>query len=585
MLGAFAYLQATSLFNALRQRVLRLRQPKYLFGFLAGAGYLYFFLFRHLFRDGGLARGRVLDALPAGMAGQLVALAAAALLVIVVLAWLWPGDRAALRFSEAEVAFLFPAPLSRLALINFSLLRSQMAIFFTAFIMSLLLRSGGSFGIGAWQHAAAIWLLLATLRLHFLGASFTRERLLDLGLRPLLRRLAVVGLVALVALASWWWLRAHVPAPDRDQLAEPNGLLRYAGQVLAAPPLGWLLAPFKLLVAPLFAHGAAAFWQAAWPAALLLVGHYLWVLRSQVSFEEASIDLARRRAERSSAFRSGKQPFLRAPSKPRAAPFRLAGTGLAPIAFLWKGLIAAGPLWRLRPWLLCALEIVVGCRWLGADPAWRPALQVAGAIAGMFCLWLFLMGPMFVQRGLRQTLDHLDILKASPLHGWQIALGELLSPTAIISFVQWLLLLLAVLSFQPEAGATLWTFGHVLSAALGVALLAPPLSALMLCVPFAGLLYFPAWAASAGSRGGGFEVMGQRMIFMAGYLLTLVIALLPAVVIAGIAFLLLNWLASMSLALLASALVAGLVLAIELAAVLWWLGRRIDDFDLSQELR
>jgi hypothetical protein len=64
-----------------------------------------------------------------------------------------------------------------------------------------------------------------------------------------------------------------------------------------------------------------------------------------------------------------------------------------------------------------------------------------------------------------------------------------------------------------------------------------------------------------------------------------VIALLPAVVIAGIAFLLLNWLASMSLALLASALVAGLVLAIELAAVLWWLGRRIDDFDLSQELR
>ena len=35
--GAFVYLQATSLYNNVRQRLLRLRQPKYLVGAVVGA--------------------------------------------------------------------------------------------------------------------------------------------------------------------------------------------------------------------------------------------------------------------------------------------------------------------------------------------------------------------------------------------------------------------------------------------------------------------------------------------------------------------------------------------------------------------
>ena len=45
--GAFFYLQITSLYNNLRRRLLRLRQPKYLLGALAGAAYMYAFVFRH----------------------------------------------------------------------------------------------------------------------------------------------------------------------------------------------------------------------------------------------------------------------------------------------------------------------------------------------------------------------------------------------------------------------------------------------------------------------------------------------------------------------------------------------------------
>jgi len=80
-------------------------------------------------------------------------------------------------------------------------------------------------------------------------------------------------------------------------------------------------------------------------------------------------------------------------------------------------------------------------------------------------------------------------------------------------------------------------------------------------------------------------VMGQRMIFMAGYLLTLLLALLPATLLAGLVFLLVNWLLGLLLATLLAAVAACAVLLLELHAVLGVLGRRIDDFDVSQELR
>ena len=581
---AFFYLQFTSLFNSLRQRLRRLRQPKYLFGALAGGAYLYFFLVRQVLQGGPHGRHEPLGALPSEFSAQLVALAALLLLIVVVFAWLIPSDRAALRFSEAEVAFLFPAPLSRVTLIQFSLLRSQLGIFFSAFLVSLLLRRGSTGG-GALEHATGLWLVLSTLKLHFLGASFARERMLEFGVRPALRRSLMGLLVLLVAAGCWWWLRTHVSLPRREDLQGAAALLNYSASILDAPPLSWLLAPFKLLAAPFFAADIPALLRAMLPALGLLLVHYFWVLRSCVSFEEASIDLARRRAERLSAMRDGKMRFRNTPTKARTAPFRLAAHGFAPIAFLWKGLIALGPLWRLRTWLIACAIVIVGSRWLAADPARAPLLQITGGFAAVMAGWLFLAAPMFMQRGLRQTFEHLDILKASPLHGWQIALGELLSPVVVVAFVQWFLLLVAVLSFDAKSDAVLLTAVNIAVGAAGIALLAAPLIGLMLCVPFAGLLYFPAWTVASASNGGGFEVIGQRMIFMGGYLFTLVVALIPVVVVAGLAFVITRLIAAMPVALLVSALLAGVVLAVELAAVVLWLGKRIDCLDVSQEMR
>lgn len=582
MIDAYLYLQVTSIRNAIVQRLKRLRQPKYLFGAIVGGAYFYFFFFRKILGTGvpGGAHG---FSQPVEMTPPLVAIAALALLIVTALTWLIPSERAALQFTEAEVTFLFPAPVTRRMLIHCKLLRSQFSILVSAFFMSLIFRRGSFAGGSPVLHAAGWWLILSTFNLHIIAASFARERLLELGIDPTRRRVIGITLVVLVIAACGWWLRTRVPLPTQDDLIEFSSLMNYAGHVLAMAPISWLLTPFKWVVGPLFATDGGSFLRAAVPAALILVAHYFWVVHSDVSFEEASIDAARRRAERVAALRSGNLRLRSAPLKPRTVPFKLAPTGFVPIAFLWKSLIAMGPWYRLRTWLIACAVVLVGGQWLAADPIRWPLLKVIGGLALGMGAWLMIMGPMLMRRSLSQTLSHLDVLKAYPLRGWQVVLGELLSPMTVMTFIQWLLLLIAAESFGH--GGDLWlTAGTAGIGAIGIAFVAPPLCGLMLCVPYAGLLYFPAWSEAAGTQGGGIEVIGQRMIFFGAYLLALFLALIPATLLGGIAFLLGHWLSGVPTALALTALVSGVVLGIELMAAIAWLGDRLESFDLAQEM-
>jgi hypothetical protein len=197
--------------------------------------------------------------------------------------------------------------------------------------------------------------------------------------------------------------------------------------------------------------------------------------------------------------------------------------------------------------------------------------------------WLLFLGPMLMQHGLRRTFERMDVLKALPLRGWQIALGELATPAAVMCFAFWWLLLFGAMA--NAAGHAALTTAQVVIAAIALALVAPPLFGLMLCVPFAGMLVFPAWIVAPGSNGRGIEVMGQRMVFMLGYLFTVLLAAIPAALLGGLGFLVGNWLGGLSAAIPAAALGACAVFAFELAIAVRLLGRRIDRFDLSQELR
>jgi hypothetical protein len=581
---ALLYLTFTSLRNNLRQRLRRLRQPKYLVAAVIGAAYFYFFVFGGLFRSTG-AKTAFEDFMPGGT-DLYVPFGAAVLLVLVLFGWIFGRDRAALQFSEAETAFLFPAPLSRRGLLHYKLLRSQVAVLFGALVLSFIFRRGALLGGGTLLHALGWWLILSTLNLHYIATSFARERLFEMGLTRGKRVLLTIGGLAL--LGGGWWLAVRQREAALALAAQPDMdyFVHWLSQLLQLPPLGWLLVPFGWLVRPYLATNWPDFLVAAGPALLLLVVHYLWVMRSAVAFEEASLELSARTAQTIAAMRKGGLHFSRSPRKKRPQPFPLGPAGWAPLAFLWKSLIALGPFYRLRTWLITAAIIVGVTTWLGRVPAYTPYLKAIGAFSLMLGAYLLVLGPVFMRRNVTVILDQLEMTKSYPLPGWQIVAGELLTPAIVVTFVEWLFLLSAVM-----ASGTLFVKSriHLLAAggaggAAGIALLVPPLIALMMCLPLASLLFFPSWSKPGATQHGGVEAVGQSMIVMFGYVLVLITALMPAAAVGGLAWFITNALVGPASAItVALVLVSGL-LVFETTAAVWWLGEKLDRFDLSKEM-
>jgi len=584
MISALCYLQYHSVRNRLAARLRRLKQPKYLAGAVVGGVYFYFYFFRWMFAGRGRQGLAAVAATP--VEPQLYELLGALLLfVVVLLAWVLPHQRVALAFTEAEVAFLFPAPITRRGLIQFKLLRSQAGIFLTTVLFAFLTHR---FGVGGKMviHLAGWWLMLSLLNLHFLGSSFALTALMDRGLAHWKRRLAVLAVVlAGVGLVAAWALRA-LPPLTADRLVDLDAIVDYARQALVSGPLPYLLYPFRLVVRPYLAANALEFLVALGPVVLLLVAHYWWVMRADVAFEEGSVEAARKLAEKVAALRSGKWPGGGRKIKSKRAPFALASSGPRPVALLWKNLLGAGQAFTLRLWITLAaiaVGVSVGLHGASAESSWR---LVAGSIAGMMGIMLLLMGPQIIRQDFRQDLPQSDLLKVYPLRGWQVALGEILAPAVILTGAQWLLLLVAAGGF--------WRAGIDLSSALllamagGAAILLPMFNVISLLIPNAAVLLFPGWFQTGKDAPQGIEATGQRLIFALGQLLALVVALVPAGgVFVGILLLFKFWFAnyagSLVLAVPAAAAAATVVLTVEAGLGIMFLGWLFERLDISAE--
>jgi ABC-2 type transport system permease protein len=576
MISALLYLQYHTFRNRLVSRFRRLKQPKYLIGAIVGGLYFYFYFFRYLFHGIGGRQPVNLAVSPEHL--QLFELfGALALFVIVLLAWLIPHERAALTFTEAEVAFLFPAPITRRTLIHFKLLRSQLRIFFGALFLTLISRR---FGGNVWIHALGWWLILSTLNLHFLGCSFARTMLLDHGISNRLRRLLVFGLAVAMAGAVWVWAKRTLPAPGSADTANLNAILDYAQRVLTAGPALYLLYPFRLVVRPFLAPGAAAFFGALAPALLLFLLHYLWVIYSDVAFEEASVEASQKLAVRIAAVRAGNWQGAKKHQKARRPWFKLAATGPPATALLWKNLLGVRRVYSVRLWISFITMVVVLGVMLAGDARSHGFIVIASGLVAMALVYSLLLGPQLLRLDFRHDLPLADILKTFPLRGWQIALGEILAPVVVLAAVQWLLLLVdAGLVFYLPGGHT----ALLLAIALGAAVLLPVLDVLLLLIPNAAVLLFPSWIQTGKDSPRGIEATGQRLIFALGQLLVLAVALLPAAIaFAGIFFLLklaLGYAAAVPFA----ALLAAIILAVEGGFGVMLLGRLFERFDVSEE--
>jgi hypothetical protein len=587
MIRALVYLRLTSLKNVVLSRVRRLRQPKYLAGAIVGAAYFYLMIFRRVTHADRLPAAGPHGAagLPADLLPVLATLGALVLLVIAALSWILPDERAGLTFTEAEIAFLFPAPVRRRTLVYYKLLNSQVAILFTAALITLFTGSWSFLGGNAFFHGVGWWLILATLNLHFMGASFVITRLMDNGVTPWRRRLLILGLIVLVAGLTLAWLGRDLRAPQAADLASFRSMAGYLNTLLASGPLPWLLLPAKLLLGPFFAQDLPAFLAALGPALLVFAAHLLWVVRCEVSFEDASIAKSEKRAARLAAVREGNWRAARGALKARPGPFRLASTGRPELAFLWKNLLSTFPIFRPRPLAIAAVVIVAAYRWAAHDPVYRHYLPVFTVFAFIAAGYTLFLGPQLARQDLRSDLGNSDILKTYPLRGWQVVLGEMLTPIAILSSVLWLALLTLLLAFHTRALP--WLTPEVrFTLGAGLVPILPLVCALQLLVPNAAALLFPAWVQTMRNRSErGIEMMGQRIIFIAGQLLVVGLALLPAAVGAALLVFATQWLIGLVAAVALAAGAVLVILAAEVGCGLWWLGQRFEAFDLSAELR
>src|SRR5215218_4918642 len=164
-LEAFAYLTWHTLRNRTWTRIRRARNPRYAISAVIGAVYFWFFLIHN--------PGRVPRAIGGNFNDMWVVIATLGLVIFATSWWLFGGDRTTLAFSLPETSFLFPAPLSRRAIIGYKLFRAQLAIMINAAIFIFLMRRGIGY-LPSGYRAISLWTLFTTLNFHRVAAALVR---------------------------------------------------------------------------------------------------------------------------------------------------------------------------------------------------------------------------------------------------------------------------------------------------------------------------------------------------------------------------------------------------------------------------
>jgi ABC-2 type transport system permease protein len=582
MTGALRYLLLHTFLNSVRTRLSRLRQPKYLIGAILGAAYFYFYFYKVLFQ-GGILHTRGPSPFPPAFWPYIAA--AILLVAMVIFSWILPASRAAIRFTEPEIAFLFPAPIERRTLVIHKLLKSQLSFLFLAVIMTLLT---GRFRLGseAWFRMAGWWMVLNTLNLHRIGASFALQRLRDRGMADWKRRLAALLAIAAIV-AGFEYIRQsipHPPTPTGDQMPDYSG---YLHQLVNTGPIPYVLAPFRWMVQPYFARDIISFLYALGPALAILALHFVWVIRADVSFEEAAISAAQKRATLLASYKSGN---LQSRSTTARTPiWRLRPTGFAPFAFLWKAFLKFGGrrsfvLWGALFVAMFGAVIFIHQHW--AERKSGPVLTIIVVVSIVCYLTLLLSLVMVGQQAsvqLRQAMTSFDLIKTYPLPGWQIALGELIGAVVIGSILQWAVIGIGAFLASAFIGNLPDGWAYLTMIAGGLAVLLPAFNLATAILPSGAALMFPGWFRPQDATSQGLENTGIRLMVGISQLLAMALALLPvaffsvcAWYIAGKFGLLPIWKAFSAIG------IGGFILALESALGVVWLGNLYDRFDLSQ---
>ncbi len=559
MIRVFGYLAWRSAHNRVSRQLRHLRSPRYVAALALGVAYLWFMV---IAQRPAPASDQLADARWLELVGAL------ALLGAVAWGWIFGVERRVLTFTPAEVTFLFSGPVSRRGLIQFKLLRSQLFILFNALLWTLIL-SRERFGLSPWLRVVSIWVLLTTLSFHRLGASFVRTSLAEHGRLGLRHRVVSLGVLGAVLVALAWTIAEALPRLAERTGGGPFDFLPALGEAAAQPVPTALTYPFRLMIRPLLAESVSEWLSALWPAAVLMVLHYIWVVRSDTAFEEAAAAVSLARARTLSDRRSGRIPDSGAATRVTPPLFRLAPRGWPAGAILWKNLVAVTRIRRVRSVALALAGGGAIVTALSFEPEGMLA-EIAGWFAVTWAGAMTVIGPQWVRNDLRGDLLKLDLLRSYPLRGWSIVIAEVSASALVLTVIQVSLLLIAYLAFLGDEFMEPNLEQRSLLLLAGVIFL-PGINLLGMLLQNGAALLYPAWVRLGSGRPAGVEALGQNLLMMMVYVALLAVILLLPLTIGGGAFLLLHPAIGEWAALPSTVLAVG-TMAFEAALLVDWLG-------------
>lgn len=566
MIRVFGYLAWRSARNRIARQLRHLRSPRYVAALLLGLTYLWFMIVGQRPTTGAT---EVADARWLELVGALILLGAVAW------GWIFGVERRVLAFTPAEVTFLFSGPVSRRGLIQFKLLHSQLFILFNALLWTLIL-SRERFGLSPWLRVVSIWVLLTTLSFHRLGASFVRTSLSQHGRLGLRHRVVSLLVLGIVLIALTWSIADALPEVAAAGVSGPHGFLAAIGEAASRPLPSALIYPFRLMVRPLTAHTLAAWLQALWPALVLLVLHYVWVVRSDSAFEEATVEVSLRRARALAERRAGREATVSTPIRATPALFRLAPQGWPAGAILWKNLVAVTRSRRIKNAALALAVGGAGVAVLSFDPEGTLA-GIAGWLAVVWAGAMTVIGPQWVRNDLRGDLLKLDLLRSYPLRGWSVVIAEAGASTLMLTVIQLSLLCIGYLAFLGNQFMVPALDERTMLLLAGFVYL-PAINLLGMLIQNGAALLYPAWVHLGSGRPAGVEALGQNLLMMTAFIVLLALTLLLPASIAGGTFLLLSPALESWAAIPATVLALG-IMAFEAALIVDWLGRIFERTD------
>lgn len=571
MIVAFALVAFQSFKNRIVSQLRRLKQPRYLLGAIGSILYFYFVIFhRNARHRGGV---RTIDIIAQQGFGELrIDFVSLVVVVLALVAWALPMDSGGLEFTQAEIAFLFPAPLSRRQLLLYKFVRTQAQVLFTAIVVSIFAVKSGFF--------LGVWAAFSVASMYTMMVSLGRARLRMAGINFIVRLVAVAAALSAIA---WYGFQVAQRLTSTHQLPRGRQALAAIHVVFHEPLPAVLLYIPRFVVTAMYPTSAFVLLQSFAVLAILGTLFFHIASRFNIAFEEASIDASKKQLERR-ALRSGRRTGKHVMFRRMRAPF-LAPTGLPDYAIVWKNVVAM--LRVSAGWAIAMLAVIFAgftiC-WIVRQPV---SYLTMGCIFAMQAALFPLIGPTTFANDLRLDLSRFEVLKSYPISGERLVAAEIAASLVVISFFEMLFLVSAAVLIALGGSETPPALSIIASPQfIIVALLVTiPLCAVQLVLRNSVPIFFPAWAGRSKEDPRGIAFTGQRIIMLIANVLALSLALLPAaIVLVPSLWAAMTWFKGHPISIAIATLPAVATLVAEVIVAIHFLGMQFDRLDVSNEI-